>query len=155
MDAQTFFIRSVTVQNVIMGVLAAIIVGVLIRSIRKQKITHVIAVAIWGVIAVWFFNGPFWGFSAVTVSPEGLKVHYGFLSVYRNTTLPVDTHWKIRKYLGGIRKMKNLYFFQLANHQSLKVRGQDKIELMQALGAAIDRINGKSMGEMVERPMNM
>ena len=156
MDAQTFFIRSVTVQNVIMGVLAAIIVGVLIRSIRKQKITHVIAVAIWGVIAVWFFNGPFWGFSAVTVSPEGLKVHYGFLSVYRNATLPVDTHWKIRKYLGGIRKLKNLYFFQLANHQSLKVRGrQDKIELMQALGAAIDRINGRPMGRMVERPMNM
>ena len=155
MDAQTFFIRSVTVQNVIMGVLAAIIVGVLIRSIRKQKITHVIAVAIWGVIAVWFFNGPFWGFSAVTVSPEGLKVHYGFLSVYRNTTLPVDTHWKIRRYQGGIRKLKNLYFFQLANHQSLKIRGHDKIEQMQALGAAIDDLNGRPMGEFVERPVNM
>ncbi|MBW1678087.1 MAG: hypothetical protein JRJ79_16180 [Deltaproteobacteria bacterium] len=155
MEAQTFFIRSVMVQNVIMGIIAAIIVGVLIRSIRKQKISHIVAVAIWGVIAVWFFNGPFWGFSAVTVSPEGLKVHYGFLSVYRNTTLPVDTHWKIRKYLGGIRKLKNLYFFQLANHQSLKVRGQDKLEAMQALGAAIDDLNGRPMGEFVERPVNM
>ena len=72
MEAQTFFVRSVMVQNVIMGILAAIIVGVLIRSIRKQKMSHMIAVAIWGLIAVWFFNGPFWGFSAVTVSPEGL-----------------------------------------------------------------------------------
>ena len=155
METQTFFIRSVMVQNVIMGVIAAIIVGVLIRSIRKQKISHIIAVAMWGLIAVWFFNGPFWGFSAVTVSPEGLKVHYGFLSVYRNTTLPVDTHWKIRKYLGGIRRLKNLYFFQLANHQSLKVRGRDKFEVLQALGAAIDDLNGRPMGRMVERPVNM
>ena len=155
MDAQTFFIRSVMVQNIIMGIIAAIIVIVLVRSILKQKMSRIIAVAIWGVIAVWFFNGPFWGFSAVTVSQEGLKVHYGFLSVFRNTTLPVDTHWKIRKYLGGIRKLKNLYFFQLANHQSLKVRGQDKMEILQALGAAIDSLNGRPMGQMVERPVNM
>ena len=67
----------------------------------------------------------------------------------------MDTHWKIRKYLGGIRKLKNLYFFQLADHQSLKVRGQDRIEVMQALGAAIDDLNGRPMGRMVERPVNM
>ena len=155
METQTFFIRSVMVQNVIMGIIVAIIVGVLIRCIMRGQAKYTTVVVIWAVIAFWFFNGPFWGFSAVTVSPEGLKVHYGFLSVYRNTTLPVDTHWKIRKYLGGIRKLKNLYFFQMANHQSLKVRGQDKIEVMQALGAAIDRINGRPMGRMVERPVNM
>ena len=155
METQTFFIRSVMVQNVIMGIIGAIILVLLLRSMWKQQIKYLLAVAMWGLITLWFFNGPFWGFSAVTVSPEGLKVHYGFLSVYRNTTLPVDTHWKIRKYLGGIRKLKNLYFFQLANHQSLKVRGQDKIEVMEALGTAIDRINGKPMGRMVERPVNM
>jgi len=155
METQTFFIRSVMVQNVIMGIIVAIIVGVLIRCIMRGQTKYTTVVVIWAVIAFWFFNGPFWGFSAVTVSPEGLKVHYGFLSVYRNKTLPVDTHWKIRKYLGGIRKLKNLYFFELADHQSLKVRGQDKIEVMQALGAAIDRINGRPMGKMVERPVNM
>jgi hypothetical protein len=155
METQTFFIRSVMVQNVIMGIIGAIILVVLLRSMWKHQIKYLIVVAMWGLITLWFFNGPFWGFSAVTVSPEGLKVHYGFLSVYRNTTLPVDTHWKIRKYLGGIRKLKNLYFFQLADHQSLKVRGQDKIEVLQALGAAIDRMNGKPMGRMVERPVNM
>jgi hypothetical protein len=155
MEAQTFFIRSVMVQNVIMGIIAAIILGVLIRCLWKQQLKNTVAVVIWALIAVWFFNGPLWGFSAVTVSPDGLQIHYGFLSVFRNTTLPVDTHWKIRKYLGGIRKLKNLYFFELADHRSLKVRGMRKIELMQALGAAIDEVNGKKMGELIERPVNM
>jgi hypothetical protein len=67
----------------------------------------------------------------------------------------LDTRWKIRKYLGGIRKLKNLYFFQLANHQSLKIRGKDKREVLEALGAAIDRTNGRPMGRVVERPVNM
>jgi hypothetical protein len=155
MDAQTFMIRSVTVQNVIMAIICGIIVTVLIRAIRKKKTTHVIAVLIWALIAVWFFNGPFWGFSAVTVSPEGLKLHYGFLSVFRNTTLPVDTDWKIHNYLGGLRRMKKLTYFELAQRQSMKVRGQDKFEILEALGAAIDRLNGRPMGRIVERPVNM
>jgi hypothetical protein len=155
MEAQTFFIRSVMVQDVIMAVIVAIIVGVLIRAIRSQKTTHVILVVMWGAIALWFFNGPLWGFSAVTVSPRGLKIHYGFLSVFRNTTLPVKTHWKIQSYLGGIRRMKRLLFFQLDNHQSLKVRGRDKFEIMEALGAAVDRLNGQPMGGIAERPVNM
>ena len=155
MEAQTFLIRSVMAQNVIMGIVVAIIVGLLIRTIRKRKMTHVILVVLWALIAMWFFNGPLWGFSAVTVAPEGLKVHYGFLSVFLETTLPVETQWEIRKYLGGIRKLKNLYFFQLAGHRSLKVRGPDKMEVLEALGAAIDRINGRPMGILVERPINM
>ncbi len=138
-----------------MGLIAAIIVGLLFRSIWKQKHHHAIAAVIWGLIALWFFNSPFWGFSAVTVSPEGLKLHYGFLSVFRNTALPMDTHWKIRTYLGGIRKFKKLYFFELANHQSLKVRGQDKLEILEALGMGIDSINGRPMGRVEERPVNM
>lgn len=155
MEAQTFFIRSVAVQNVIMGIVVAIIAVLLIRSLRKQKLNHAILVVIWGMFALWFFNGPLWGFSAVTVGPEGLKVHYGFLSVFRNTTLPVNTHWKIRRYLGGIRKLKKLYFFELRDHQSLKVRGKDKLEVMEALGAAIDQLNGTKMGMIEERPVNM
>ncbi|KPK29234.1 MAG: hypothetical protein AMK69_07280 [Nitrospira bacterium SG8_3] len=155
MEPQTFFIRSVMVQNVVMGIIVAIIVGILIRSVRRQKATHVILVMMWGLIALWFFNGPLWGFSAVTVSPEGLEIHYGFLSVFRNTTLPVDTQWKIHRYLGGIRKLKNLYFFELSRHRSLKVRGADKVEVLKALGAAIDDLNGRPMGRMVERPVNM
>jgi len=143
------------VQNIIMGIIAVLIVTVLIRFLWRKQLKYTVVAVIWACIAVWFFNGPLWGFSAVTVSPKGLQIHYGFLSVFRNTVLPVDTHWKIRKYLGGIRKLKNLYFFQLANHRSLKVRGADKIELLQALGVAIDEINGEKMGAMIERPVNM
>ncbi|MBE9580774.1 MAG: hypothetical protein IMF18_04060 [Proteobacteria bacterium] len=155
MEAETFFIRSVMVQNVIMGIIAAIIVWLLVRTIRKQNFTHMILVVAWGLIALWFFNGPFWGFSAVTVSPDGLKIHYGFLSVYRNKTLPVHSQWKIRTYMGGIRKMKGLFFFQLPDHRSLKVRGAAKFEVMKALGAAIDDLNGRPMGQIVEQPVNM
>ena len=155
METHTFFIRSVMVQNVIMAIIAAIIVGLLIRFVRKKNVNYAVAVGLWGLVALWFFNGPFWGFSAVTVAPEGLTVHYGFLSIFRNTTLPVESPWKIRQYRGGIRKLKKLFFFQLPNHQSLKVRGQDKLEIMQALGAAIDAVNEKPMGGLEERPVNM
>ena len=155
MQAETFFIRSVMVQNVIMGIIVAIIVWLLVRTIRKQNFTHVILVVAWGLIALWFFNGPLWGFSAVTVSPDGVKIHYGFLSVFRNKTLPVHSQWKIHTYLGGIRRMKRLFFFQFPNHRSLKVRGADKFEVMKALGAAIDDLNGRPMGQIVERPVNM
>jgi hypothetical protein len=155
MEAQTFFIRSVTVQNVIMAIVCAIIVVVLIRCVLRQKLSHVMAVVIWAIIALWFFNGPFWGFSAVTVSPDGIELHYGFMSVFRNTTLPADTKWRIRKYLGGIRKLKNLYFFELKSHQSLKVRGPDKLDILNGIGAAIDEVNGRPMGGLMERPVNM
>lgn len=138
-----------------MGLIAAIIVWLLVRSIWRQKHHHAIAAVIWGFIALWFFNSTLWGFSAVTVSQEELRLHYGFLSVFRNTALPVDTHWKIRTYQGGIRKLKKLYFFELANHQSLKVRGQAKLEVLKALGTGIDSINRRSMGRIEERPVNM
>jgi len=155
MEMQTFFIRSVMVQNVIMGIIAAIVVGLLIRFISRRQFKYVVVVGVWGLIALWFFNGPFWGFSAVTVSSGGLKVQYGFLSVFKNSTLPVNSQWKIHKYLGGIRRLKKLYFFRLPGHQSLKVRGRDKIEILKALGSSIDRLNGRQMGEFIERPVNM
>jgi len=155
MEPQTYFIRSLMVQNVIMGIVTAILVGLFFRFLLRGQRKYMLVVGLWGGIALWFFNGPFWGFSAVTVDPAGLTVHYGFLSVFQNTTLPVNSQWKIRRYLGGIRKLKNLYFFKLPGHKSLKVQGQDSIETMQALGEAIDRLNGRSMGGMEERPVNM
>lgn len=155
MEIQTFFIRSLMVQNIIMGIVVAIIVGLLIRFFSAQQLKYVIVVGIWAMIALWFFNGPLWGFSAVTVRPEGLEVHYGFLSFLRNTTLPVNSQWKIQRYLGGIRKLKKLYFFRLPGHKSLKVRGRDKLETLKALGEAIDRLNGRPMGTIDERPVNL
>ncbi len=155
MEIQTFFIRSVMVQNVIMGIIVSIIVALLVRFISRRQLKYIIVVIVWAFIALWFFNGPFWGFSAVTVTPGGLEVHYGFLSVFKNSTLPANSQWKIHKYLGGIRRLKKLYYFRLPGHQSLKVRGTDKIEILKALGNAIDRINGRQMGEFIERPVNL
>ena len=108
MATEIFFIRSLTIQNVIMGIIAAIIAGLLIRSILQRKNRHMVAIVIWAFITLWFFNSPLWGFSAVTVSPDGLTLHYGFLSVFKNTSLPPATSWKIRVYMGGIRKIKKL-----------------------------------------------
>jgi hypothetical protein len=155
MEAQTFFIRSVLVQNVVMAVVMAIVVGLLIRFIKRRDTKYIVLVAFWGCVSFWFFNGPLWGFSAVTVKPQGLQLHYGFLSVFRNTTLPPDSPWKIKKHLGGIRKLKNLRYFSLPGHQSLKVRGEEKFEILKALGAAIDQLNGRPMGGIEERADNM
>ena len=155
MEAQTFFIRSVLVQNVIMAVVVAIVVGLLIRFIHRRDIKYIVLVAFWGCVSLWFFNSPLWGFSAVTVKPEGLELHYGFLSVFKNSTLPPDSPWKIKKHLGGIRKLKNLHYFWFQDHQSLKVRGQHKLDTLKALGAAIDEVNGRPMGEIEERADNL
>lgn len=154
MGTQTFYVRSVMVQNTIMGIAVAIIALLLIRFIMDRKHKQVILVASWGLFTLWFFNAPFWGFSAVTVSQQGLKIDYGFLSVYKNTTLPPDTAWKIHAYMGGIRRIKKLYYFQLAAHKSLKVKGPARLAALQSLGAAIDRLNGRSMGGVEERPVN-
>jgi hypothetical protein len=155
MATEIFFIRSLTIQNGIMGIVAAIIAGLFIRSILQRKNRHTVAVIIWALIALWFFNSPLWGFSAVTVSPNGLKLHYGFLSVLKNTSLPPATSWKIRVYMGGIRKIKKLYYLQLAHHNSMKVRGADRLRTLQAVGTAIDNLNGQPMGGMDKHPVNM
>ena len=155
MAAEIFFIRSLTIQNVIMGIIAAIIAGLLVRSILQRKSRHTVAVVIWALIALWFFNGPLWGFSAVTVSPDGLKLHYGFLSVFKDASLPPATPWKIRVYMGGIRKIKKLYYLELARHKSLKVRGADRFHTLQSIGTAIDNLNGQPMGGLEKRPVNI
>lgn len=155
MEAELFIIRSVVVQNGIMSLVAAIAIGFLVYFIMQRKARHAIASAIWLAIVLWFFNSPLWGFSAVTVSAEGLKVDYGFLSVAKNAVLPVETHWKIYVYMGGTRRLERLYYFQLGEHMSLKVSGNDRLGLMKSLGAAIDQLNSRPMGEFVPSPVNM
>jgi len=154
MNTEIFFIRSVTVQNLIMGLAMVLIAGLLLRFLAQRKLRHAAAVGVWALITLWFFNSPLWGFSAVTVSRQGLKLDYGFLSIAKNTTLPPDTVWKIHVYMGGIRRMQTLYYFQLAGHRSMKVQGPAGLAALQSLGAAIDRLNGRPMGRLEERPVN-
>lgn len=154
MEAETFFIRSVAIQNLIMGVVSVIVAWLLIRAVVRRNLPHVAAVVIWALIALWFFNGPLWGFSAITVRPDGLKLHYGFLSVFRNASLPTDTSWRIRMYMGGLKRTAKLYYLELAGHKSLKVQGSDRLETLKAIGAAIDRLNNRPMGGLDSRPVN-
>jgi len=142
------------VQNSIMTLVVLLLVGLLAWGALRRNLRHILAVVAWTLIALWFFNSPLWGFSAVTVGSDGLQLHYGFLSVFRNTRLPPDTPWKIHAYLGDLRKTKKLYFFQVAEHRSLKIRGADQLETLQAIGTAIDRLNDRPMGGMEQRPIN-
>jgi len=109
----------------------------LFRSLWRKKLKHVFVFSIWVLIVLWFFNSPFFGFSTVCVSTEGIRLNYGALSS-RNTVLPLDSSWKIEIYLSGIRKMKKLYFIRIADHQSMKVR-VGKLSLLKEIGGAIDK----------------
>jgi hypothetical protein len=154
MENQIFYIRSLAVQDSIMAIFLAIIAGLLIRFLLQGKFRHAAASFIWALIALWFFNGPLWGFSAVATKPDGLELHYGFLSVAKNTTLPLATPWIVRTRMGGLRRMKKLYYLELAGHKSLQVRGPDKLEALLRIGEAIDRLNGRPMGGMEPGPAN-
>lgn len=155
MNDQIFYIRSLTAQNLIMGIITALLAIILFRTLVKGRFRHAAATFVWSAIVLWFFNGPLWGFSSVTVSRAGLRIHYGFLSFYKNTRLPPDTNWEIHVYMGGLRRSKKLYYFQLADHKSLKVRGLEHLAGLQDLGASIDRLNDKRMGKLDRRPVNI
>lgn len=154
MAIETFYIRSLLVQNLIMGSVLAVLAGLLTRFVRQHKKPHTTAVSIWLLVVLCFFNSPLWGFSAVSVSGQGIKLHYGFLSIFKNIELPPDTPWKIYPYMTGIRRMKKLYYLHLAGHDSLKITAK-RITVLQSTGKAIDDINGRPMGSQEERPVNL
>ena len=95
--------------------------------------------SIWLVLVLWFFNSPIFGFSAVSVGQDAIRLSYGILSL-RNDLLPIDSKWKVETYLSGIRKNKRLYFITIGDRQSMKVKGEDKRRLLESIGEAIDRI---------------
>jgi len=138
MIAQTFIIKSLYVQNMIMLFSLSIVVFLLTRSLLKKKLKHTIVFSVWVLIIFWFFNSPFFGFSVVSISPGGIQLNYGALSFKKNTVLPLDSPWKIETSFSGIRKMKKLYFLKIGDHRSMKVRGVKDFRLLQAIGRAIE-----------------
>jgi len=138
MMPETFIIKSLFVQNMIMLFSLSIVVFLLVRSLVKKKVKHTIVFSIWVLIVLWFFNSPFFGFSAVSVSPGGIQLNYGILSFTKNTVLPLDSPWKIETSFSGIRKMKKLYFIRIADRKSMKVRIRQGFVLLQDIGSAID-----------------
>lgn len=137
MAPQIFVIKSLYIQNTIMLFVLGVVVFFLVYSLAKKKPKHLIASFLWIIIVVWFFNSPFFGFSAVSVSPEGIRLNYGILSL-RNDLLPIDSPWKVETHLSGIRKMKKLYLIRIAARESMKVRRNNGLDLLEKIGGAIE-----------------
>ena len=106
-------------------------------SLKKNKPRHLAASIIWLAIALWFFNSPFFGFSTVAVSPEGIEINYGILSI-KNDHLAITSPWKIVTAPTGFHKMKKVHFIRIGTHESMKVRGIKDLDLLKSIGAAID-----------------
>ena len=137
MATQIFIIKSLYIQNAIMLFVLGVVVFFLMYSLFKKKPKHLIASIVWIIITVWFFNSPFFGFSAVSVSPEGIRPNYGVLSL-RNDLLPINSQWQIETHLSGLRKMKKLYLIRIADRESMKVRRNGGLSLLEEIGGAIE-----------------
>ena len=138
MDTKTFEIKSLLIQNSIMLLALGIVLFFLIYSLSKKKSKHSLASIIWVVIVLWFFNSPFFGFSAVTISQKGIGLNYGILSL-QNALLPLETPWEIKTFPSGIRKLKKVHLIQIGNRESMKVRGRDDILMLKNIGETIDQ----------------
>jgi len=137
MLVKTFAIKSLVVQDTIMVLSLGIVVFFLLRALAKKNIKHGIVFVIWILIILWFFNSPFFGFSQVTVSPDGIQLKYGLLS-FRDTVVPIDSRWEIETSLTGLRKMKRVYTIRIGDRRSMRVRWKGGYELLTKIGKAIE-----------------
>jgi hypothetical protein len=145
MDAETFIIKSLFVQNAMMLISLGVVFFLLIHSIIRKRRKHTAVFSIWLVLVLWFFNSTLFGFSAVSVGWEGVRLNYGMLSM-RNDLLPLHSEWKVETYLSGIRKNKRLYLITIGGRQSMKVKGEEKLRLLQNIGESIDRMKTRTNG---------
>ena len=137
MVTETFVIRSLYIQNTIMLSFFGLVMFFFIHSILKKKIRHIAVFSIWLFLVLWFFNSPFFGFSAVAVSPKGIKINYGILS-FRNDLLPLNCEWEVETYMSGIRRNRRLYFISIGGRQSMKVRDLKDQHMLEEIGETID-----------------
>ncbi|MDZ7697039.1 MAG: hypothetical protein U5R49_09015 [Deltaproteobacteria bacterium] len=110
----------------------------LVLSLIKKRPKHTLASLIWVGIVLWFFNSSFFGFSEVTVGQAGIQLNYGVLS-FRNEHLPIDSRWRIKTDFSDIRKLKRVYFMDIAGRESMKLRGETGKARFESIGQAIDR----------------
>lgn len=134
---ETFSIKSIYVQDLVMIVSFGLVVGLFISALLKRRTKQTIVFLIWIFVVLWFFNSSFFGFSEISIGPKGIDVSYGFLS-FKDTRLPVGSPWKIHTERGGLKKMKRLYSLEVHNHRSMRVRGGDGLSLLQEIGRAIE-----------------
>jgi hypothetical protein len=144
MATETHIIKSLYIQNAIMLSFLGVVVSFLIHSLLKKRPKHFVVFCVWLFIVVWFFNSPFFGFSAVAVSPEGIKLNYGVLS-FRNDRLPIDSEWEILSHMSGIRRNKKLYYISIGDRESMKVRGTKNLRLLEKIGESIEGMKKRTM----------
>ncbi|MGM0426160.1 MAG: hypothetical protein ACQEQ7_02860 [Thermodesulfobacteriota bacterium] len=138
MPPQTFIIKSLHIQNGIMLFSLGVVLFFFILSLWKKRPKHTVASLIWVGIVLWFFNSAFFGFSAVTVGTAGIRLDYGALS-FRNTRLSIDSPWRIKTDFSDIRRLKRVYLLNIAGRESMKVRGEQGLALLESIGKAIGR----------------
>lgn len=138
MNERVFYIKSLSVQNTIMLVSLFIVVGFFIHSIIKKNKKGIFLFTGWIFLVIWFFNSPFFGFSVVGVSKKGIRINYGILS-FKNTTMPLNTPWKIESHLAGIRKNRILYNITIGNHKSMSVKSRKGLLKLKSIGSEIER----------------
>jgi hypothetical protein len=142
MTLQVFIIKSLFVQNSIMLISLGAVVVFFAFALMKKKLKHLMAALVWAGIVLWFFNSAYFGFSAVSVGPEGIRLNYGVLSL-RNDLLPIDSPWEIDTAFSDIRKMKKVYFIRIGDRDSMRVRGDEGRALLEKIGEAIE---GRKVG---------
>jgi membrane protein YdbS with pleckstrin-like domain len=137
MVEKVFQIRSILVQNVIMLSCLGVVLAFLIHSFMRKNKKAIILFTIWLFLVLWFFNSPFFGFSMVGISQQGIRIQYGIIS-FRNTLLPLDTQWRIESQLAGIRKNRRLYELKIGTHRSMRVTAKE-LSILKEIGKEIDK----------------
>lgn len=137
MTGETFIIKSLFIQNTIMMISLGAVIAFLTAALLKKRPKQVAAAVIWVGIVLWFFNSAYFGFSAVSVGPEGIHLNYGLLSV-RNDLLRIDSPWEIVTTFSDIRKMKKVYLIRIGDRDSMRVRGDEGRALLERIGEVIE-----------------
>ncbi len=139
MPTEVFIIKSLLLQDTLMLGALGITLLFLIRSIRKKHRKQMVVFSVWSCLVVGFFNSPLFGFSEVLVTPQGLEISYGLLSL-RNRVLPLHSDWRVQMHRAGLRKTKRLYSLVIAGQRSMRVRGAGGVTLLNTIGQSIDRM---------------
>ena len=143
MTTQTFIIKSLLAQNSIMLVSLGVVVFFVAMALIKKRPRHLLAGIVWAAMVLWFFNSAYFGFSALSVGPEGIRLNYGILSL-RNDLLPIDSPWKIETVSPDIRKLKKVYFIRIGKHDSMRVKGGEERLILEKIGDAIEAVKRRS-----------
>ncbi len=129
---EVFVLKSLFVQNMIMGCAIGIVLFLLYKGIKKKNIKQIVLFCIWLGIILWFFNSSLWGFSALTIENRGIRLQYGFLS-FKDTILPLNTHFTIQTENSGFPKYKKLYVLKIGDRRSMRLSGLEYPKLQRVV----------------------